>query len=88
MKPFPGILGGQITHKPGSIGILLPGMEAKLLREDGITPCDINEPGELHLKSGCIALGYWKNKEETKKTFADGWLKTGDRLRVDKEGLY
>ena len=34
LKPSPGVLGG-LQPVPGSCGILLPGMEARILREDG-----------------------------------------------------
>jgi long-subunit acyl-CoA synthetase (AMP-forming) len=67
--------------------VLLPGMEARILRDDG-TDADIDEVGELYLRGGIIALGYWGDEEATTKTFVDGWLRTGDRFRVDKEGNF
>lgn len=83
-KPFPGILGGRVKSVPGSAGILLPGMQARILREDG-TEAGPNEPGELWLKSGSIAMGYWNNEEATREAFVDGWLKTGDRFVIDED---
>ncbi|TCD62312.1 hypothetical protein EIP91_007079 [Steccherinum ochraceum] len=82
-KPVPGCLGGRQPAR-GSAGILLPGMEARLLREDG-TDVGFNEPGEVWLKGGNIALGYFKNEKATKETFIDGWLRTGDRFQVDEQ---
>lgn len=76
------MLGGRQPVR-GSIGILLPGMKARLLREDG-TGVDFNEPGELWLRGENVALGYFKNEKATKETFIDGWLRTGDRFKVDE----
>lgn len=71
----------------GSTGVLLPGMEGRLLREDG-SSAGINEPAELWLKSPNIALGYWNNENASKETFINGWLRTGDKFRVDEEGYF
>ena len=73
-------------------GILIPGVEARIVREDG-TDVEYGEPGELWVTGGNIALGYWENPRATAETFfedAQGrrWLKTGDRFRVDKEGWF
>jgi long-subunit acyl-CoA synthetase (AMP-forming) len=65
----------------------MPGVEARILREDG-TETSFNEPGELWLRSGGIALGYKNNEEATRATFVDGWLKTGDQFSVDEDGTF
>ena len=80
---MPGILGG-LQPARGSAGILLPGVEARLLREDG-TDADFNEPGEVWFKGDNVALGYFRNEEATKETFIDGWVRTGDRFMVDEK---
>lgn len=85
MNPIPGMLGGRVKRATGSVGILLPGVEARIVREDGQL-ADLNEPGELHIRAGCVALGYWKNPKATRESFTDGWLRTGDRLRIDADG--
>ncbi|KAF8125729.1 hypothetical protein EV363DRAFT_1350027 [Boletus edulis] len=86
MKPVPGMLEGRAKNVPGSVGILLPGVEARVVREDGQLAA-LNEPGELHVRSDSVALGYWKNKKATGETFKDGWLRTGDRMRIDADGV-
>ena len=74
---------GGLQPIRGSMGILLSGMEAKILREDG-THVGYNEPGELWLRGGNVALGYYKNPKATQETFVDGWLRTGDKFKVDE----
>lgn len=84
MKPT---LDGRVKPVPGSCGVLVPGMEGKIVRDDG-TEADVNEPGELWVRGGNIALGYWGNDQATKECFVEGgWLRTGDKLRVDADGL-
>lgn len=68
-----------------SIGVLYPGMEARLLREDG-SEADFNEVGELYVRGGSVALGYWNDEKATQETFINGWLRTGDRFRMDENG--
>lgn len=48
----------------------------------------VNEVGELLWSGPQIFSGYWNNEEETKKTLMEGWIHTGDMVRVDKEGYY
>ncbi|KAH0826137.1 hypothetical protein J3R83DRAFT_5550 [Lanmaoa asiatica] len=86
LKPPPGILEGRAKNVPGSVGMLLPGVDARVVREDGRL-ASVNEPGELHVRSGSVALGYWKNQRATDETFKAGWLRTGDRIRIDADGV-
>jgi long-subunit acyl-CoA synthetase (AMP-forming) len=71
----------------GSTGVLLPGMEGRIVRDDG-SEADVNEVGELYLRSPNIALGYWNNEKATRETFVDGWLRTGDKFTVNEEGYF
>ncbi|KAJ3555619.1 hypothetical protein NM688_g2475 [Phlebia brevispora] len=81
--PIPGMFGTET--KVGSVGVLIPGMEARILRPDG-SDADVDEPGELWVKGGNVALGYFGNEKATKETFIDGWLRTGDTFKADKDG--
>ena len=47
----------------------------------------IAEDGEILVKGENIMLGYWKNKEETRKVIKNGWLYTGDIGEFDGEFL-
>lgn len=72
----------------GSVGKLVPNMEAKIVDLDGkeVGP---GEEGELWMKGPNVFDGYYKNAEKTKDAFsADGWFKTGDIFKIDKLGNY
>lgn len=47
----------------------------------------IAEDGEIQYKHAGVMSGYYKEPEKTKETFtADGYLRTGDKGRIDKDG--
>ena len=81
------MLGGRGKLLPGSTGVLLPGMEARIVRDDG-SEANFNEVGELWLRSHNISPGYWNNEKANKETFVDGWLRTGDKFSVNEEGYF
>ncbi len=72
-------------RKRGSIGFPNFYIETRLVKEDG-EEASANEIGELWLKGPVVTPGYWKNPEATAKSLENGWFKTGDLLRKDKEG--
>jgi carnitine-CoA ligase len=46
------------------------------------------EVGELELKNPAVMLGYHDMPEETERVLGDGWLRTGDLVRVNDDGTY
>ena len=44
--------------------------------------------GELELKNPALMLGYYGMPEETEKVLSNGWLRTGDLVRVNDDGTY
>ncbi|OJA12470.1 hypothetical protein AZE42_12002 [Rhizopogon vesiculosus] len=46
-----------------------------------------NEAGELLIRSNATVLGYKGNVKATRETFVDGWLRTGDQIRIDDDGV-
>ncbi len=75
-----GVLALNPLHrpKPGSIGTLLPGVEAR-----------IAEDGELMVRTPCMFMGYYKDEAATRSVLSpDGWFATGDIAEVDQEGYY
>lgn len=87
VQPVDGALDGKLARIVGCTGVLSPGMEARIMRDDG-TDADTNEPGELWLRGGNVALGYWNNEKANKETFVKGWVHTGDKFRVDAGGNF
>ncbi|KAG1879094.1 hypothetical protein F4604DRAFT_1579408 [Suillus subluteus] len=69
----------------GGAGQLLPGIIGRVEKPDG-TLADFDEPGELVVKTQAVALGYANNLEATKETFVNGWLRTGDEVKMNRRG--
>jgi len=63
--------------KSGSIGKMLPGVEAR-----------IEDDGELMLRSPCLFVGYHEDPKATAAVLRDGWLATGDLAERDADGYY
>ena len=66
----------------GSCGKAIPGCE---IRVDSPDPEKV--PGEIQVRGENVFLGYFRNEEETAKSFTDdGWFKTGDMGVMDSHG--
>ncbi|OEF99943.1 fatty-acid--CoA ligase [Vulcanibacillus modesticaldus] len=74
----------QLNYKAKQ-GLIVPGIEMKVIGKNGEVKHDGKEMGELLLRGPWIASEYY-NDERTKETFIDGWLHTGDVVTVDEEG--
>jgi long-chain acyl-CoA synthetase len=72
-------------RKFGSIGLPLPGVKVKVVKEDE-SEAATEEIGELIVKGPNVMLGYLNLPEETKKVIKGGWLFTGDMARIDSDG--
>ncbi|HKP45625.1 MAG TPA: benzoate-CoA ligase family protein [Pyrinomonadaceae bacterium] len=73
--------------KPGSLGRVVEGYEAKIVDAAGneVAP---GEMGTLKIKGDSAALCYWNAHEKSKETFAGDWCTTGDQFHVDADGYY
>jgi len=47
-----------------------------------------NEVGELAVRTPIVMLGYFRDPEQTKSAFRDGWFLTGDLVRRDEDGWF
>lgn len=45
-----------------------------------------SEIGELLCRTPSVMLGYFKDPERTAEVFRDGWVHTGDMVRIDADG--
>lgn len=71
----------------GSSGKLLGGYEARLLDHEGAeTPA--GEVGNLWIRGHSAASRYWQRPQISTETFVDGWVRTGDLYRQDREGFW
>ena len=73
----------QLYFKRGSVGRLLPGMECKLKKIEGV-----EKGGELILRGGNVMLGYLREKNPgVIEPLKDGWYETGDIVEIDEKGF-
>jgi len=78
----------RISRKIGSIGLPLPGTDAKIVDLETGSELGPNQPGELLIKGPQVMQGYWHKPEETAETLKDGWLHTGDIAVMDENGFF
>jgi long-chain acyl-CoA synthetase len=71
--------------KPGSIGLPIPGFEARIVDDDG-NDVPVDHVGELIVKGPGVMKGYLNRPGETAEAIVEGWLHTGDLARMDGEG--
>jgi long-chain acyl-CoA synthetase len=74
-------------RKPGSIGKPAPGIEMKVVDENGVE-LGPHIPGEIIIKGDIVMMGYYNNRKETEETIRDGWLYTGDIGYFDEDGYF
>jgi long-chain acyl-CoA synthetase len=76
---------GKGKRKPGTVGPPLPGLEVKIVDDEG-KPVPHDVPGELIVKGPSVMREYLNRPEDTAKTIRDGWLYTGDIASLDTDG--
>ncbi|MFZ0448907.1 MAG: AMP-binding protein [Desulfatiglandaceae bacterium] len=77
----------DVLRKPGSIGKPTFGVEGMAVDFEGkeVPP---GEVGELIFSSNRMMREYFNNPEMTVETLKDGWLYTGDLVKIDEEGFF
>jgi long-chain acyl-CoA synthetase len=83
-SPFRAPIDGRRVPR-GSVGVLAPDIEVKLIDADGKVSDTL---GELLIRSPYVCLGYHKQPEITRQKLQDGWLRTGDVFYRDPDGFY
>ena len=75
------------AHKPGSVGKALPNVELRIVDETE-KPLGPDQDGELWIRGRNVMKGYLNKPGETTAVLnVDGWFKTGDIARVDRDGF-
>lgn len=74
--------------RPGTVGPALPGVELRLLGEDGrdVAPDDPDTMGEILVRGPTLFLGYLNAPEATGELVRDGWVHSGDLATRDADG--
>ncbi len=76
-------------YKPGTIGLLIPNTECRVVDPDTEKDLGVGEDGEIWIRGPQVMLGYLNNEEATKFTIdEDGWLHTGDIGHIDQDGHF
>jgi len=75
----------EMVQKPGSIGIPIPGLEARIV-DDGERDLARGEIGELIVRGPNVMEGYYKDAAATALVLRNGWLHTGDLALIDSDG--
>ncbi len=82
------LLEGEGGRIPGSIGKPLPGVELRVVGEDG-EELPVGETGILEVRGPNVFKGYWRQPEKTNAEFRpDGFFITGDLARYDENGFF
>lgn len=85
-SPFP-LSADSHAFSTGSIGVLIPNCESKIVDDHGEEVKD-GEHGELLYRGPNTCLGYWRKSKTTAESFtADGWFKTGD-IALHRNGWF
>jgi long-chain acyl-CoA synthetase len=78
---------GPNRHRLRSCGVAGPGVELRIVGEDGESELPAGEVGEIWIRSPQVMTGYWRNPEETAKAVtSEGWFKSGDAGYLDADG--
>ncbi|MEW2485476.1 acyl-CoA synthetase [Streptomyces sp. NPDC048411] len=76
--------------RPGTVGAPLPGVELRLVEEDGAPLADPTAEGavgEIQVRGPNVFTGYLNRPDATAAAFTeDGWFRTGDMATLDADG--
>ncbi len=76
-------------RRVGSVGLPLPGVEARVVDPESGDPLPDGEVGEVQIRGPHVCKGYWRQPEKTAEAFTDdGWLKTGDLGLREPDGYF
>jgi amino acid adenylation domain-containing protein len=72
------------ARKPGSVGLAF-GTDVAIMDADGnlLAPGEI---GEIVVRGPGVFAGYANNPEANRTSFVNGWFRTGDNGRLDRDG--
>lgn len=71
----------------GTSGVPVEGYELKLCDDNGAEVGD-GEIGELWINGASSAVGYWNQRQKSRRTFLGEWTRTGDKYLRRPDGVY
>jgi long-chain acyl-CoA synthetase len=75
--------------KPGSIGLMLPGIELDVVSlDDPKQVLPVGEVGEIRIRGPNVTKGYWNRQSETAEAFVGDRFLTGDIGYMDADGYF
>ena len=77
----------RAQEKLGSIGRAVPGVEIKIVDENG-KELGNEEPGEIITRGPHVMKGYFRRPDATAARIREGWLYTGDVGKRDRDGYF
>jgi acyl-coenzyme A synthetase/AMP-(fatty) acid ligase len=73
--------------KPGTLGKLVEGYEARIARPDG-SDAPAGEVGTLWVRGDSAAVYYWRDHEKSKQVLRGDWVVSGDLFSRDAQGYF
>ena len=70
--------------KRRSCGMAWPGVELKIVSEDGREAAR-GSVGEILIRSPVVMKGYWNKPQATAAAIEEGWMRTGDAAYMDED---
>ncbi|MEY4761775.1 MAG: hypothetical protein RLZZ200_1631 [Pseudomonadota bacterium] len=74
-------------RRPGAVGLPLPGVEVRLVDEDGAVLGGEDLPGEIQVRGANVFRLYFGREADTAASFDGDWFRTGD-VAVLERGYY
>lgn len=84
----PNVLWHAAGESAGAVGRPYPYVDVRLTDVESGLPLDGEAEGELWVRGPSVFAGYLHDAEATHRAMSDGWLRTGDVLRRDAEGIF
>lgn len=76
-------------RRVGSVGMPLPGVEARIVDPETEQPLPDGEVGAVQIRGPHVCKGYWRQPQKTAEAFTDdGWLRTGDMGLREPDGYF
>jgi len=74
-------------HRGGTSGVPVPGYEVRVVDEHGADQ-PTGEPGQLLVRGGSSASGYWCRGDQSRAAFKGDWTHTGDLYERSADGFH